>query len=82
MIGTYNKRPVEVQAMLYFGEDTVVSAEAFVKQPMWKRQDDALVFEMRDNNQMLVPPGWWIVHDPLANTFFPVEPDVFADCYE
>lgn len=74
----FRKRPVEVEAVQYRG-DNKIEIEEFVGKTILSTPDNALVIETPSGNVNATPDDW-IVQD-VRGMFYPVKSDIFHKTY-
>lgn len=78
----FRKKPVEIEAMLYTGDNWVEIAK-------WLRESDVRIGREHTGKAsiptlegtMYASPGDWIIRG-VQGEFYPCKPDIFAETYE
>jgi hypothetical protein len=85
MSHTYRKKPVEIQAIQFTGDNIEQIWDAFGTAGIYdptEKNLNALLLTTIDGEKVPCPVGHWVIAEPVPNRFYPCDPGVFADRYE
>lgn len=81
----YRKKPVEIQAIRFTGDNVTEVRETFGAAGIYgptETNPNALLLTTIDGEQVPCPAGHWVIAEPVADRFYPCDPGVFEDRYE
>lgn len=83
--GIYRKKPIEVQAIQFTGDNVEEIWDAFGVTGIYgptETNPGYLLLTTIHEDQAPCRPGDWVLPEPKAGRFYPVKPDIFAATYE
>ncbi|WP_306317282.1 MULTISPECIES: hypothetical protein [unclassified Streptomyces] len=80
----FRKRPVEIDAIQWHGEDNCAEVFAFLglDHPVDELDHSEIHVTTIHGETATVRPGDWIAREPVPGRFYPIKPDIFARSYE
>jgi hypothetical protein len=84
-MGTYRKKPIEVEAIQFTGDNVAEIWGAFGADGIYgptEKNPEHLILTTTHGDPAPCRVGDWVVPDSKPGTFYPIKPDVFAATYE
>lgn len=81
----YRKRPVEIEAVQFTGDNVQEIWDAFGVEGIYgptEQNPDHLILTTIHGDEAPARPGDWIIPDGKPGTFYPCKPEIFAQTYE